>query len=289
MALIGAGIGMFISMVGDCIDGLHARRTNQTSKLGELMDHWLDAIIVPLVTVGITSALQMDRGPMPRSTSRQRWSTTRSSCSITTRASSWSPEPATGVEAQFGVSLGYVAMAGFFYYVDRHQPWLDIAFGVLAVAGVVVQLRCNYFYYTQLGRFIVEHLWFVGAVQRLRRALSPGHHRAPCLPVHGRVHVVPHLRNVRANTITKARFNGHDLGLLAFIVVIFAVHYGRASGARPGAGAFDRRERLDTRSLCIRDRSQLHRLREALPDAASAGGSCDQGELAHSRPIHELP
>src|SRR5262245_58845331 len=52
MALTGAGIGMFLSMIGDCIDGLHARRTNQCTKLGEMMDHWLDAIIVPLVTVG---------------------------------------------------------------------------------------------------------------------------------------------------------------------------------------------------------------------------------------------
>src|SRR5256885_15147948 len=38
LALIGAGIGMFLSMIGDCLDGLHARRTNQCTKLGEMMD-----------------------------------------------------------------------------------------------------------------------------------------------------------------------------------------------------------------------------------------------------------
>ena len=59
MALIGAGIGMFLSMIGDCLDGLHARRTNQCSKLGELLDHWLDAMVVPLATIGMSAALQM--------------------------------------------------------------------------------------------------------------------------------------------------------------------------------------------------------------------------------------
>ena len=60
LALTGAGVGMLASMIGDCLDGMHARKTNQCSKLGELMDHWLDAIIVPLTTVGITMALGME-------------------------------------------------------------------------------------------------------------------------------------------------------------------------------------------------------------------------------------
>ncbi len=57
LALIGAGVGMLLSMIGDSLDGMHARRTDQCSKLGEMMDHWLDAIIVPLTTLGITVAL----------------------------------------------------------------------------------------------------------------------------------------------------------------------------------------------------------------------------------------
>lgn len=43
--------------VADCIDGLFARHTKQTSRLGELLDHWLDAISVPLVVLSLGLAL----------------------------------------------------------------------------------------------------------------------------------------------------------------------------------------------------------------------------------------
>lgn len=226
MALIGAGIGMFISMVGDCIDGLHARRTNQTSKLGELMDHWLDAIIVPLVTVGITSALQMDPWAYAAVNITAAMVYNAQLVLYHHTGKFVVPEPATGVEAQFGVSLGYIAMAGFFYYVDRHQPWLDLAFGVLALAGVVVQLRCSYFFYPKLGRFISEHLWFVGLCSGFAVLYLMG-----ILERHVFLFTVVFTSfricgTYVLNTITKAPFNGRDLGLLAFIVVIFAVHYG---------------------------------------------------------------
>ncbi|MBT3221757.1 MAG: hypothetical protein HN348_21985 [Proteobacteria bacterium] len=37
-------IGAFAYLTLDCIDGSHARRTGQTSRLGEFLDHWLDGI-----------------------------------------------------------------------------------------------------------------------------------------------------------------------------------------------------------------------------------------------------
>ena len=225
MALIGAGIGMFISMIGDCVDGLHARRTNQTSKLGELMDHWLDAIIVPLVTVGITSALQMPA-----------WANVAVNITAAMVYNAQlvlyhhtgkfvHPEPATGAEAQFGVSLGYIAMAGFFYYVDRDQPWLDMAFSALALAAFVVQLRCSYFYYPKLGRALGEHFWFVGLCGGFGALYLMG-----ALERHVFLFTVVFTSfricgTYVLNTITKAPFNGRDLGLLAFIVAIFAAHF----------------------------------------------------------------
>ena len=50
LALFGAAVAMFSSMILDSVDGMHARRTNQTSKLGEFLDHWLDTVHVPLVS-----------------------------------------------------------------------------------------------------------------------------------------------------------------------------------------------------------------------------------------------
>jgi phosphatidylglycerophosphate synthase len=50
----------FACMMLDCLDGMHARATQQCSKLGEVLDHGLDAIHVPLVSAGISYALRLD-------------------------------------------------------------------------------------------------------------------------------------------------------------------------------------------------------------------------------------
>eukprot|EP00823_Brevimastigomonas_motovehiculus_P004464 TRINITY_DN2954_c0_g1_i1.p1 TRINITY_DN2954_c0_g1~~TRINITY_DN2954_c0_g1_i1.p1 ORF type:complete len:401 (+),score=54.50 TRINITY_DN2954_c0_g1_i1:122-1324(+) len=59
--LISCALVNFICMMLDCFDGMHARATNQCSKLGELLDHWLDAIHVPMVTGGSAFALSLSR------------------------------------------------------------------------------------------------------------------------------------------------------------------------------------------------------------------------------------
>lgn len=53
----------FVSMVLDCLDGMHARATAQCSKLGELLDHGLDALHVSLVCGGAILAVGLPRGP----------------------------------------------------------------------------------------------------------------------------------------------------------------------------------------------------------------------------------
>jgi len=84
LLLICSGIN-FVCMMLDCLDGMHARNTGQCSKvrrnlslptsacntplilvlfpvlqLGEILDHWMDAIHVPLVGGAILVAVQMD-------------------------------------------------------------------------------------------------------------------------------------------------------------------------------------------------------------------------------------
>jgi hypothetical protein len=51
----------------DCLDGQHARRTKQTSKLGELLDHCTDAIGIPLTTAACCWALHADNVRTQRS------------------------------------------------------------------------------------------------------------------------------------------------------------------------------------------------------------------------------
>lgn len=161
LALMGAAVGMFSAMIGDCLDGMHARNTNQCSKLGEMMDHWLDAIVVPLAVIGMTYALEMEPWALVGVNVTAAMIYHGQLVLYHHSGKFVHPEPANGVEAQFGSALGYAAMGVLFYFVPREQAWLNMAIAALAVAGIFVQMRCNWFYYVRLGGLIRKHLIFV--------------------------------------------------------------------------------------------------------------------------------
>jgi phosphatidylglycerophosphate synthase len=225
LALIGAGTGMLLSMIGDCLDGMHARKTNQCSKLGEMMDHWLDAVIVPLTTLGITMALGMEP-----------WAIAIVNVTATMvyhgqlvlyhhTGKFIHPEPATGTEAQLGLAIGYVALAPLYYYVGRDHAWFDVAMVALALFGIFIEMRCNWFYYVRLGGLMRYHLLFV--------AMGAGW---AALYLLGAIDVYAFLLTIVCTsfrisgtyvlfTIVKRRFDGNDLGVMAWIAVTFAAHY----------------------------------------------------------------
>jgi phosphatidylglycerophosphate synthase len=225
MALIGAGIGMFLAMLGDCIDGLHARRTNQCSKLGELLDHWLDAMVVPLATIGMSAALQMPPWAMVTINITVAMIYNAQLVLYHHTGRFIAPEPASGPEGQFGISLGYVALAGFFYCVDRHQPWLDLAMAALAAAATFVQLKCTAFFFPKLGRKVIEHVWFVLPCAGFGAAYLLG-----ILNLHVFVFSVVFTSfrvcgSYVLRTIVRERYNGFDGIIFASVALIFAVHY----------------------------------------------------------------
>jgi phosphatidylglycerophosphate synthase len=226
LALIGAGIGMFLSMIGDCVVGMHARRTGQTSKLGAVLDHWVDALVVPLAAIGISAALEM---PI--------WAVITVNVTAVMIYNAQlvlyhhsrefvAPEPTTGVEAQFGLAIGYVALAGLFYCVVRHRPWLDMTVAALAIAGTFVQLRCSVFYYPKLGRSIIEHFWFVAMCGGWAAAFWLGaiDQRFFLLAITFTTFRICGTYVLR--TLVDAPYDGRDYVLLAFIVTIFVVHFG---------------------------------------------------------------
>jgi phosphatidylglycerophosphate synthase len=53
------GVSFLTYALADCIDGMFARHTQRTSPLGELLDHGLDSVSLPLVSLGIGIALRM--------------------------------------------------------------------------------------------------------------------------------------------------------------------------------------------------------------------------------------
>ena len=225
LALVGAGIGMLTSMIGDCLDGMHARNTDQCSKLGELMDHWLDAIIVPLVVLGASLALEMDP-----------WAIALANVTATMvyhgqlvlyhhTGKFIHPEPASGMEAQFALSMGYVGLAALLYFVERHQPWLDVAISGIALLALFIQARCNWFYYVRLGKLTRYHLTFVAMCSAFGllywlRAIDVYGFALALTFVSFRI-----CGTYVLFTIVKRRYDGNDWGVFAWLAAMFAGHF----------------------------------------------------------------
>ena len=225
LALVIAGLGMFLSMLGDCLDGMHARNTNQCSKLGEMMDHWLDAIVVPLVPIGITMALEMEPWAIVLINVSTAMIYQAQLVLYHHTGKFIHPDAATGVEAQFGVSVAYIGLAVFFFFVDRQALWLDHTLAGIAVLGLIIQMRCNWFYYPKLGGLMRYHLLFV--------AYCAGF---AFLYLRGVISVYPFLlalvfTSFRISgsyvlyTILGRRYDGADHGLPVALAAIASAHY----------------------------------------------------------------
>jgi len=59
-AYLGTALFIFLYMTCDNIDGIHARRTGQSSQLGEFLDHWLDALAMVVINMGIIFSLEIN-------------------------------------------------------------------------------------------------------------------------------------------------------------------------------------------------------------------------------------
>ena len=96
----------------------------------------------------------------------------------------------------------------------------------VAIGGTIVQLRCSIFYYPMLKRLVGEHLWFVaigfgfGALYLLG-AIDLNYFLFAVVFTSFRICGTYVLR-----TIVKESYDGRDWGLVAFLLAIYAVHYG---------------------------------------------------------------
>ncbi len=104
------------------------------------------------------------------------------------------------MDAQLGLSIGYVG-AGRRSTTSSGAttPWLDLAVAAhRASFGIYIELRCNWFYYVRLGTLMPLPPDVRRDGRRLGRALPDARDRRVRVPARARVHVVPHLRHVRA-------------------------------------------------------------------------------------------
>jgi len=224
LALIGAGLGMLLSMIGDCLDDMHAQATDQRTKLGAMMDRWLDAIVVPLVVLGASLALEMEPWAIAAVNVTAIMVYNGQLVLYHHTGKFLRPEPATGMEAQFGLSLGYMLYGALLFFVPRDRLWLD--YGVLGIAllGLYVQMRCNAYFYLRLGKLMRHHLAFVGMLSAFGALYLLG---AIDLYAFALTLVFTSFRVCGSYvlfTFVGRPYGGGDLGVVAFIAAIAGAH-----------------------------------------------------------------
>ena len=165
LARIAAGVGVFLSMLLDCLDGMQARRTGRASRLGEVLDHWCDGLNMPLIASAMALTLELE----PWSASAVMMS--MGACYVAQLviyhlSGRFVQCPTAGVQAQFLLAFSFVAFAVFLYLVDPRETdlinGLSLAFAWVCVAAAVKQLH---FYYKQAPALFHHNLkYFVLAI-----------------------------------------------------------------------------------------------------------------------------
>lgn len=223
------GVLMFASMVLDCWDGMQARRTGRTSKLGELLDHWLDAIHVPLVTAAM--ALMLGLPPWIAVVNHvSNAMIYNAQLVVYHQKGKFVAPPTSGVFAQFGVALGFAAAGVLFYFFPRETPWVGYLVSGIGLLATFIQLKQCWFFYELLTSKQARGHWplvVYGLAFGVLFLLGAMNALAFVLAV---VFISFRLSGTYVLfTIVKKPFNGNDWGIAVFLAAIAASHFLGAS------------------------------------------------------------
>jgi phosphatidylglycerophosphate synthase len=203
---------------------MQARRTDRCSKLGEMLDHWLDAIHVPMVTLGISMAL--DLGP---------WETVvlhitnamiyNAQLVLYHKTGKFVHTETSGTDAVVGSSIGYVVTGIFFYFFGPELFWVRVVITIAVIVAILLQLKLNLFYYMRLKGLVLHHLPFV--------LLCAGFAALHLLEVVDRTTFLLSVLFLSFRitgsyvlfSILKQRFCGFDLGVALLLGSMLAAHY----------------------------------------------------------------
>ncbi len=216
-----AGILMFCSMLTDHVDGLHARRTNQTSKYGEALDHWFDALHVPLAAAGIAVTLGAS-GWLLASVIITAGGVYNAQLILYYDTKKFIYPPTGGAWAQVMLSVAYVLVGLIYFFGPSTQPYFITATEVFMWLVVVGNIRNIFFYLPRLARRAWVPSLFIALSFALTGALS-----IVSLPDTGPfLAILLCVASLRINgrwilsTIVDQRYAGIDYLLMAWVVAI---------------------------------------------------------------------
>ncbi|MBN1655925.1 MAG: CDP-alcohol phosphatidyltransferase family protein [Deltaproteobacteria bacterium] len=221
--IVGVAFGLVGTITGDYLDGMQARRTNQSSKLGEMMDHWLDTIGAPLNTAAIALAMQMPAwvlAPMHISNVM----IYNAQLVLYHHAGVFVHPKASGSGGLFQTSISLIALAFLYRIYGRDNFWVELLIIGLGVVGVVLMATNLAFFYIRLKQLVVRHVYF--AVFCLGFA---------ALYTWGAIDTLAFLLAItflsfRINgayvmsTIINRRFNGYDSAVVLWLLAIYLAY-----------------------------------------------------------------
>jgi len=153
------------SMVLDCLDGMQARKTGKTSKLGELLDHALDAANIPLCSAAALMTLMPDQytvlisligGVMIYN----------AQLVIYRHQHVFVLPPVTGPVAQAMVCAAMLVFTLFFRLFDRHAYVPTLVVTLFAIGGNITQAQNTLFFGRRLLAFqcVAPHARFAATM-----------------------------------------------------------------------------------------------------------------------------
>jgi phosphatidylglycerophosphate synthase len=151
---------VFASMVLDCMDGMHARRTKQCSHLGEIMDHALDSMNIPLTAVAVCVSFRFDKLSVAIGSCASGL-VFNSQLVVYRHTGKFMKPPTNGVEAQGMIVATYIGVGALMAYFGRHSPYFGSIVVGISVFGNIIQLNnCRHFW-SHMNRHIMhDHLVF---------------------------------------------------------------------------------------------------------------------------------
>jgi len=151
-----AGFGMLVSMILDCLDGMQARRTGTCSKLGEVLDHGLDAISVPVSVATIGFGLHMFTHSWVIICLGMVLSVCVYDAQLVLYHHSGQfihPDVTTGTEGQFGLAVTHVAFGIWEYLLLKNglgMSWHVVGTQIYGLGVIVVSCKVIWFYSVRL-------------------------------------------------------------------------------------------------------------------------------------------
>lgn len=216
---IASGICIWAFMIADCLDGMQARRTGQCSRFGEFLDHWLDAVSMPLAASALIVTLQLD----PYTTAAAVVTTVmvyNAQLVIHHHTGRFIHPPTSGMDAQLILGFAMVAFGIMLYFVDRQLPALDISITVFSWTAILGSLHNCWFFYDRMHGFASGHVKMVGAAAALSLPYFLGYMNGPAYCVLMSFLSFRLCGMYVLTTLTDQPYDGMDWSLVLWAVVI---------------------------------------------------------------------